>query len=111
MCPDASITNTVESSDMTIIAVRKFCITSQDSSRPTVAGMNIIGIICMRKCPVSLTDESLTTPMQSAVKRMSIPYMLAGTGSGMVRLSSSPNSEIASIISNCLMYFMVMSGV
>ena len=75
----------------------------------TVAGMNIIGIICTRKWPVSLTAESFMTPVHSAVKRIAMPYMLAGMGSGMMRLSSSPMSDIARMISNCIMYFIACS--
>ena len=90
---------------ITIIAVRNPCIISQDSSNPTVAGINIIGIICTRKCPVSFTADSLMTPVHNDVKSIIIPYMLAGIGSGIRRLSSSPMSDIAKIISNCFMYF------
>ena len=59
----------------------------------------------MRLLPASLTIESFMTPVHKAVKSIIIPYMLAGMGSGMSLLSSSPTSDIARIISNCIMYF------
>ena len=105
MCPVAAITITVETSEMTIMAVRKFCITPHESMSPTVVGMNIIGIMYMRNLPVSLTADSLIVPVHSAVKSMSMPYMLPGIGRGITLFSSSPKSDMAIIISNCMIYF------
>ena len=95
---------------MTIIAVKKFCMISHESMSPTVAGINIMGIMYIRNLPVSFTAESFIIPVHNAVKSMSMPYMLPGMGSGMTLLSNSPKSDIASIISNCIMYFIVLSG-
>ena len=109
MCPDAAITVTVETSVMAMSAVRNPCMVSQESSNPTAAGTNMTGNIDMRNMPASFTADTFMTPVQSAVKRIAIPYMLAGTGRGMSLLSSSPASDIARIISNCIMYFIGVS--
>ena len=107
MCPVAAMTSTVDMSDIAIIAVRNSCMTPHASMSPTVVGMNIMGIMYMRNLPVSFTADSLMAPVHSAVNSMSMPYMLPGIGKGIVLFSNSPRSDIASIISNCFIYFIV----
>ena len=109
MCPAAPITAMVDTMDITMIATMNSCIISHDSISPTAGAMNMSGIIIMRNLPVSRTCESFSTPVHRAVKSMSMPYMLAGIGSGITLLRSSPTNDIRSIIPNCRMYFMVLS--
>mgnify|MGYP003318495428 CR=1 FL=1 len=99
-CPVKAITSTVDMSEITIMAVRNSCMTLHDSSSPTVAGINIIGIIYIRNLPVSFTADSFITPQHSAVNSMTMPYMLAGIGNGIILFNNSPTSDIAMIISN-----------
>lgn len=94
------MTTIVETSEMTIIAVRKLCISFHFSSSPTVAGMNIIGNICTRKWAVSFTAGNFIAPVHNAVNSITMPYMLAGMGSGIMWLSNSPMSEMARMIVN-----------
>lgn len=110
MRPVAAMTMTVVTSEMTIIAVKKFCMIPHESMSPTVVGINIMGIMYIRNLPVSFTAESFITPVHNAVKSMSMPYMLPGMGSGMTLFNNSPKSEIASIISNCIIYFILLFG-
>ena len=107
MCPVAAITSTVDMTEITIMAMMNSCITSHDSMSPTAGGMNINGIIVMSSLPVSFTADSLMTPVHSAVNSIVIPYMLAGIGSGIMRFSISPMKEIASIIPNWVMNFIL----
>ena len=59
----------------------------------------------MRKRPASLTFSSFIKPVSSHTKRITIPYILAGTGNGKIYLSNSPIKEITKIIINCLKNF------
>jgi hypothetical protein len=58
--------------------------------------------------PVSFTADSFINPVHNAVKSITMPYMLAGMGKGIMRFNNSPISEMAIIISNWTMYFMIL---
>lgn len=79
--------------------------TSHDSSKPTADGINISGIISMRKLEVSLMCSTFKNPVQRLKNNSIIPYMLLGIGSGMRKCKISPTKENAIMIKNCLMYF------
>jgi predicted Zn-dependent peptidase len=55
----------------------------------------------------AITREQVIAAAQAVT--LDTVYMLAGTGSGIILLSSSPASDIASIIPNCMMYFIYSS--
>ena len=61
----------------------------------------------MRNLPVSFTADNFIIPLQRRVNIITIPYILAGIGSGIIWLRISPISDIAVIIANCDMYFIV----
>ena len=61
--PDAAITTKVETTEMTATGTTMGRSTSQLAIRPTPAGMNITGMISIRKCPVPRTDSSGTIPV------------------------------------------------
>ena len=52
------------------------------SSRPTPAGINIIGIVSRKKSPTSATSSVCNVPVQSISRRMNNPYTPDGTGNG-----------------------------
>jgi hypothetical protein len=80
---------------------------SQDTKRPTPAGINISGIIFIRKVPVLFTCSIRITFVYKAKNMRIKPYMLAGTGKGIKCLNASPIKETASIIPNCRIYFKI----
>ena len=81
------------------------CNTPQDSKSPAPAGINMTGIISIRKTAVSLTCSTFTRPDRSAININTKPYTLAGMGSGMSIWSSSPKNVMSKIMLNCLINF------
>ena len=78
---------------------------SHESISPTAAGMNIIGIISIKKMLVSLISATLMILHSRHANKITIPYMLAGTGNGRNSWSSSPINDINNIIPNCFSNF------
>lgn len=107
MCPVAAITAMVLTKEIAIIATRNSFILSQLSNKPTPGAINISGIIKIRNLPASLTADNFMAPVHSRANKIIIPYMLAGMGRGIKRFKISPTNDIASIISNCIIYFIV----
>ena len=76
-----------------------------DDIRPTPAGMNMTGMISMRNLPTLFTSSSLRILVCRQINMITIPYILAGIGSGTMYLSISPIKDMARIIRNCFKYF------
>ena len=63
---------------------RRDCFTeSHESNSPTAAGINMTGITAMRKLLVSLISFTFIHLSCNAVKRITMPYILAGMGRGI----------------------------
>ena len=73
----------------------------QESISPTAAGMNITGIIWSRKLLAFFTAVTGRSFSSSHRNRITIPYMLAGTGRGSRMWKTSPQKEMDRIIPNC----------
>ena len=81
--PVVSITRTVDNTVITITGIKNGCNCSQYAIKPTEAGMNIIGMILIKKSAVSFTASSRSFFETNNPSIMTSPYILAGIGSGI----------------------------
>ena len=68
--------------------------------------MNNIGMAVIRNELTSRIWLTFSNLNSRAMNNKTIPYMLAGIGSGIIQCSSSPKNANAAMIKNCMMYFM-----
>ena len=73
---------------------------AHESMSPTAAGMNITGMMAMRNVLVSRISVTFIHFIIKQMNSNTIPYILAGIGSGMKKWSSSPMKVKAIIMMN-----------
>ena len=103
--PEASMTVMMTTTVMTLTGTSTGLSVPHDDIRPTPAGMNMTGMISMRNLPTLFTSSSLRILVCRQINMITIPYILAGIGSGTMYLSISPIKDMARIIRNCFKYF------